>query len=421
MIPNRIFHLIALLILSLPSLHGQKLDNDAILGFRMPEGKTSFTIPFELIDNLVVVKVIMNRTLPLKFIIDTGVRTSILTEKTFTDLLNINYSRRIEIPVPGTQNFVDAFIAPNITLDINGLIGKGHAILVLEEDLLELKNILGHNVQGILGYELFSRFIIEINYQNQVMTLYTLKGFEKKNIANNKRFKRIPITIEDTKPYCIADIVQKNGTYISAKLMLDTGASHSILLIKESSTLIDLPEKRVYSHLGRGLGGDIKGYIGRVESLHLADFHFNDIITTYPEPQFYDQDTVKVYRNGTLGGGIFSRFRIVFDFIHGYVYLKKNKKYKKPFEYNLSGVVIKAKGLYLNTFEIISVRENSTAHSSGIEAGDMIVRINGQPTHNMQLDEVHSILNSKPNRVLRLELDRDGEYLVRKFRLERVI
>lgn len=420
MIIHKFSLIVALFLTSVLPLKAQKSDF-ALLGFRLPEGRNSHTVPFELIDNLIVVDIIMNNTLPLKFIIDTGVRTAILTEKTFTDLLNIQYSRIIKIPVPGTQNIVEAYIAPNISLDMNGMIGKGHALLVLEEDLLELKHILGHNVQGILGYELFSRFIIELNYQNKIMTLYNPKGFAKKNIANNNKFKRIPITIEDTKPYCMADVVLKNGTVLRAKLMLDTGASHSILLIQESDSSIELPEPRIYSHIGRGLGGDINGYIGRITSLQFADFKFTDVIATFPEERFYNMDTTRVFRNGTLGGGIFSRFRMIFDYVHGYVYLKKNSKFKRTFEYNMSGVVIKAKGLYLNTFEIINVRKNSTADKADIKAGDVITRINGLATFNMQLDEVHSILNSKPNRVLRLDLDRDGQYLVRRFRLVRVI
>jgi len=403
--------------------HAQDLEkvNIGVLGFSMPEGERSHTIPFELIDNLIVVNVVMNGTLPLKFIVDTGVRTSILTEKTFTDILNIKYSRKISIPVPGGQKVVDAYIAPNITMNLNGLVGKGHALLVLEEDLLELKNILGHNVQGILGYELFSRFIIEIDYQNKIMTLFTPKAFDKRNLNKRRKYHRIPITIEDTKPYCLTTIQLNDSTEVEVKLMLDTGASHAMLLDIDSHKDIYYPERKVFSHLGRGLGGDILGYIGRINALDFAGFRFKEVISTFPIKQFYDQGWDKIYRNGTLGGGIFSRFKIVFDFVNGYVYVKKNKKFRKPFEFNMSGIVIKAKGLYLNNFEIITVRENSTAALADIQKGDAILRINGHLASEMELGEVHSMLNSSPNRVLRLELFRNGENIKRKFRLARII
>ncbi|MCE2895924.1 MAG: hypothetical protein LW721_15935, partial [Flammeovirgaceae bacterium] len=48
-----------------------------VLGFSMPPGVEKVEIPIEIHNNLVVVPVIINNQLPLKFIIDTGVRTAI--------------------------------------------------------------------------------------------------------------------------------------------------------------------------------------------------------------------------------------------------------------------------------------------------------------------------------------------------------
>lgn len=394
-------------------------DND--LGYRLPDGRLKYTIPFELVNNLIVVKVVLNNTLPLKFIVDTGVRTSILTEKTFTDLLNISYSRKITIPGAGGQKLVDAYVATNITLDIEGVVGKGHALLVLEEDLLQLKNFLGHNVQGILGFELFSRFIIDINYKRQTMTLYEPEAFEKLHIERKKKFYAIPITVEDTKPYCYTKVTYYNGPTVTTKLMLDTGASHAVLLDENSNEDIQIPENNIYSNLGRGLAGDINGKIARLAQFDMGPFQFNDVITIFPEKSFYMQSYRRVYRNGTLGGGILSRFRVIFNFMDGYIYLKKNSSYRNGFDYNMSGVIILAKGLYLNSFEIVEVRENSEAEDADIKPGDLIIRINNHPTHSLELGEINGVFNSKPNRTIRLDLYRDGITIKRKFKLKRVI
>ncbi len=391
------------------------------LGFNLPEGKTKYSVPIELIDNLIVVKVVLNNTLPLNFIVDTGIRTAILTEKTFTDLLNINYSRKITIPGVGGQKLIDAYIASDVSLDIHGVKGTGHALLVLEEDLLQLKNFLGHNIQGILGYELFSRFIVEINYQNKTMTLYEPAAFEKKNIINKKKYYMMPITVEDTKPYCMARIVFYDGNEIKARLMLDTGASHALMLDEESSDKINIPDNKIRSYLGRGLGGDITGEIARIQMLNLGQFKFNHVIATFPDKQSYNHNIRKIYRNGTLGGGIFSRFKIIFNFMDGYVYLRKNSKYKDPFNYNMSGIIIKAQGLYLNTFEIVDVRDNSSAQKADIKVGDKIIRINNHPTFSLQLNEINGVFNSKPKRTIRLELSRDGQIIRRKFKLAQII
>ena len=391
------------------------------LGFNLPDGRTQYSLPFEVVNNLIIVKVVLNNTLPLKFIVDTGVRTSILTDKTFSDILNISYSRKITIPGAGGEKLVDAYIAPNIRLDIEGVVGNGHAILVLEEDLLQLKNFLGKNVQGILGFELFSRFIVDINYQNRVMTLYEPDAFARKKLEGRRKYLTLPITVEDTKPYCYADLVYRNGKRFKAKFMIDTGATHAILLDVNSSEEVDIPEPSIESHLGRGLAGDINGKIARLKKVDFDQFHFDEVICTFPEKEFYLQGYEKVYRNGTLGGEILSRFRVIFNFMDGYLYLKKNRRYRDSFDYNMSGVIVKAEGLYLNTFKILEVRRNSTADMADVKAGDVILRINNNASHSLKLNEINGIFNSKENKVIRLELLREGQVLQRKFKLERII
>src|SRR5437879_4458919 len=134
------------------------------LGFSLADGATKVQIPIEIHNNLVVVPVIVNNQLPLKFIVDTGVRTSILTQKIFSDILHLAYSKKYTIAGAGGENLVNAYITNNVTLDLPGVHGRGHAMLVLENDYLELRNSLGSDVHGTLGYELFSRLVITIDY-----------------------------------------------------------------------------------------------------------------------------------------------------------------------------------------------------------------------------------------------------------------
>src|SRR5687768_15162471 len=182
--------------LSVTNLQGQHL------GFRLTNGKKRVQIPIEVYNNLVVVPVVLNGALPLKFILDTGVRTSILTQKTFSDILNLHYSRKYSISGPGGDKLVDAYVTNNVSLDLPGVSGKGHAMLVLAEDYLELRNYLGTDVHGILGYELFSRFIVMIDYRNKRLTLMNPSGFKRK-----KGYEKISISVEDTKPYFTTQIV----------------------------------------------------------------------------------------------------------------------------------------------------------------------------------------------------------------------
>src|SRR5690606_12607009 len=206
------------------------------LGFSLANGKKKVEIPIEVYNNLVVVPVVLNGTLPLKFILDTGVRTAILTQKSFSDILNLAYTRKYSITGPGGEKMVDAYVTNNVSLTLPGVQGRGHALLVLEEDYLELRNYLGTDVHGILGYELFSRFIVEVDYERKLLTLTLPSAFKKR-----RRFQTIPIRIQDTKPYMTTSVVLDDGTQLTAKLLVDSGASHGLMLEPTSDRRIHVP------------------------------------------------------------------------------------------------------------------------------------------------------------------------------------
>lgn len=385
-----------------------------VLGFSLAEGRTRVQIPIEVHNNLVVVPVVLNGALPLKFILDTGVRTTILTQKTFTDILNLTYARKYTISGPGGIKVVDAYVTNNVSLELPGVQGRGHAMLVLAEDYLELRNYLGTDVHGILGYELFSRFIVQIDYEKKLLTLMLPKRFKP-----GRKFRSAAIRIEDTKPYLTTPIVLSDGTQLTAKLLVDSGASHGLMLEPSSDERIHVPDHVVSSVIGRGLGGEIFGKVGRINTLQLGKFELKNVIANFPDPNSYF-DSLKMgmtERNGAIGGEVLSRFTVIFDFPKEQIYLKKNSSFKKAFHYNLSGVTVKAKGARLNVFEITDVRKESVADKAGVQKGDVLVSVNGFPTTMLDLNTITGFFNLRPGKRIRLVLDRKGERLKMDFKL----
>jgi hypothetical protein len=382
-----------------------------VLGFVLEPGRKRVQIPFELQNNLIVVPVVVNGMLPLRFILDTGVQTAILTEKAFADILNLQYTRKYTISAPGAEKSVNAFVTNNVTLEMPGIRGMGHALLVLEEDYLELRNYLGTDVHGILGYELFSRFIIEINYERKIMTISTPARYR-----HGRNFETLRMTVEDTKPYINATVTLTNGAHLNAKMLVDSGASHGMLLDAGSDSLIVVPNNFVSSQIGRGIGGAITGKVGRIKSIELGKYELSNAIVNFPDPNSY-MDSLKLgstKRNGTIGGEILSRFTVVFNFPKEEIYIKKNTSFKKKFYYNLSGLVVKAKGSRLDVFEITEVRGESAAEEADILVGDNILAVNGISAKSLNLNQITGYLNSKPGRRITLELQRDGQILKRR-------
>jgi hypothetical protein len=403
----------AMMIMGFHSLFGQ------VLGFTLPHGKSKVQFPIEIHNNLVIVPMVLNGQLPLKFILDTGVRTTILTEKAYSDILNLVYTRKYTIAGPGGENLVDAYVTNNVSLDMPGVRGRGHAMLVLEKDYLELRNYLGTDVHGILGYELFSRFIVEIDYERRLLTVMVPERFHP-----GKRLQWLPITIEDTKPYVTVSLTLNDTTSLAAKLLVDSGASHGLFLETDSNPKIQVPEKNISSIIGRGLGGVIKGKIGRIKALQLGSYTLSHVITNFPDPDTYI-DTLKlsraVKRNGSIGGEVLSRFRVTFNFPGEKIYLKKNSAFKKDFYFNLSGLTVRAKGSRLKNFEVTDVRAESNAALAGVKLGDRIISINGLESSEMDLSLVNGFLNQKPGKKITLQIERGGKKQRIEFRLANII
>lgn len=402
-----IIFLILLLLLNIPA--------KAQYGFEFEKKNLKKVyVPFELYNNLIVVPVQLNDKLPMKFIVDTGIRTTILTEKIMSDALALTLNRKIILKGPGEQQIIAAHVANNITIKIPGVVGRGQALLVLEEDFLQLRNYLGVEVHGIIGYELFSRFVVEIDYNNHMLILHQSQSFEPK-----KNFERFPLTIEDTKPYIVTQI-KINGKTSQSKLMIDTGASHALLLEEDEEKDIIIPKRNIEANIGRGLGGPIRGRLARIDQIKIGDYVLKGVISSFPEEGQY-LDTVFFNRHGTLGGELLSRFRVVFDYSSENIYLKKTSGFRNKFEHDMSGIEMMAEGNNLKLFKIINVRDESPAFKAGVRSGDTLLFLNGVKSENLKLNQIYRLFHSKPGKKIRMVISRDGIERKVTYRLKRFI
>ncbi len=391
--------------------------NSQEMGFSLPEGRTKIRIPFEQFNNLIVIPVKINGDVTLKFILDTGVQYPILTEKFYGDLLNFEYPRKLMIQGPGIQDSITALVASNVSLTLPGGVksGKYQPFLVLENDYLQLRESLGTEVFGIIGYDIFSRFIVEVNYEENYLTLYEPEEFKVK-----KKYRKVPITLESTKPYIPVTVRNADQGSKELPLMIDTGASHS-LLINNPDEGSFLPEKNVPSVIGRGLGGEIFGHVGRVSSIQVDEFKLEQPIISFPLKGDYGSLAKKGSHHGTIGGEFLSRFNVVIDYHNQYLYLKKNHQFKREFEHDMSGMTIVANGEEFNSFRVIAVRYGSPAYEAGVRIGDVILSINGMTYASIELAGAHAMLRKSPGRKITLRVY-DGENTVKKtFTLERFI
>jgi hypothetical protein len=373
-------------------------------------------IPFENHNNLVVIQLVLNKTLPLKFILDSGVETTILTDRMITDMLQVQYDKQVKISTAGEVKEITAYIAGKVNLSLPGVMGTGQTLLVLEKDYLELKKYFGFNVHGIIGHELFRNFIVEVDYVSGRVILYDPAHFHA-----GKSYTSLPMKVEKGKPYVECSIELPDSTILPLRMLVDLGASHALLVETSNHPGIRVPEKHISTSIGKGLGGDIKGDICRIRSLSMGGFHFRDVICSMTN-EYYPADSGQtVRRDGTIGGDILSRFRVIFDYGNERLLLKPNNGYRKPFELDMSGLIISAEGDDINDFTIVDVMKDSPAASAGLKAGDVIIRINGNYYYELNLDEMLFELRAKEGRLIKMMVKRGGEVISASFRLKRLL
>ena len=376
-------------------------------------------IPFELHSNLVIIPVKVNDGEDLKFILDTGVRTAILTDKGYVDGIPKINDRTISLMGAGDQGEISAYVSSGVSFNLpEGVAAVGNSILILKDDYLQLDNFLGTRIHGILGYELFSRFVVEIDYMRQQIVLHRPDRFRPR-----RSFIEVPITIEDTKPYVNGvKLMTNDSTTITAKLMIDTGASHALMLNKAADERITVPARNISGYLGRGLSGEIYGRMARISQLGIDKFELEGVTTSFPEANAFSQSLFeRTHHQGNVGGSVLKRFRVIFDYANGKLYLKKNRLFRTEFEYNMSGMELMATGPLLATFLVSKIVKDSPADRAGLQEGDMIVSVNGKYPPELTLAMYNTIVSLKPKKKIRLKIFRNGDIIKKTFRLERVL
>ncbi len=336
----------------------------------------------------------------VNFLFDTGVKSNIFFSKTMADELDMQYTRKLNLVGADGTTVLSASVSPNNHFDLGPIEGIFQAILVLDEDFLELEKVIGIPVFGVIGHEFFKNNPVKIDYDNGVISFYKRSALKWRPLG----FRKTEIEILGNKPYVQSTIRQSNGPDLSSKLLIDTGANHGLLLNRETSDEIVLPEVTLQSDLGRSLGGDLFGFVGRVKRLRLNGLKFRNVITSYPEENEFSDVIIGTGRNGSIGSDVLNRMKIIMDYPRKRMLYKKGSRFSNEFKYDMSGLMVRVYSAESKRFYISQVREGSPAHQQGVQVFDEIISINKIPAPFWKLSDITDLLRSKEGEVISLEL-----------------
>jgi hypothetical protein len=375
------------------------------------------TIKFKSASNLIIIPVNINDSDTLNFILDTGVRFPIITELPFVNKLNLNYMMPVKIKGLDEGEGLTAYRSGNNTLHIDGLTAQNQQVQMIIDEDFQISHMLGIPVHGLIGFNLFKDYVVEIDYHNEKLTLHKPEYYKYRD---RKKDIIMPLLFDGTKPFVRTSIVTDELEEVHVKLLVDTGASDALWLSANSDENINIPQKHLETFLGRGLSGDLYGTKGRIDAIWVGPLLLTKPIVAFPESKLIDSLITQHDRNGTIGAEILRRFHVTVDYRNSRLTLRPTYRVKDDFNYNMSGMEVINPVPGLPVFTIADVTENSPAYYAGIQEDDQILSINSSSHQNLELNDINLLLQSKENKKIRVKVLRDGEEIKTSFELKKM-
>jgi len=417
-------------------------------GFLLPLDLEKDKIPFKLINNLVVIPVEVNGT-SLIFLLDTGVSSTIMFSVAEVDSLQLNNATSVKLKGLGEGGSIPALKSEKNTLKIGEAFDKDHTIYVIFDKSLNLSTRMGIPIHGIVGYEFFKSFVVETNYSSKKLSFYNPDTYQSKAC---KKCEHFDIIFQNKKAYIDIDVFASNFSK-ELTLLIDSGSSDAIWIFDDEDFIDNSLKNSFDDFLGQGISGGIHGKRTKLTKMRLGTFELKNVKAAFPDKESIGNIKFFKEREGSLGGDILKRFNIIYNYPNKSISLKKNKNFKAPFHYNMSGLTLKHDGVvlvsdksfkhnnektdvsgatnislsevynfYLAPRYIVSeIREGSPAALADVFVGDEIISVNGKDTHQYKLHELIGLFASKDGKKIMLKVKRNGTILKKKFYLKEIL
>ncbi|WP_175335433.1 aspartyl protease family protein [Polaribacter reichenbachii] len=410
-------------------------------------------ISFKLINNLIVIPLEINGK-KLSFILDSGVSKTILFNITKNDSIGLNNVEKVELLGLGNGESVNALLSKNNKVSVKNLVNYNETLYVILKDYFDLSSKMGITIHGILGYDLLKNFIVKINYKHKKIEFYNPKKYKYRKC---KKCEVFPLQFYRKKPYINVQLQldTDNKELVDVKLLIDSGGSDAIWLFEDTNEKIKTPKLFFNDILGEGLSGPILGKRSRISKIKLKSFELENPTVSFLDSLSTSNARKFKGRNGSIGAGILKRFVVWFDYPNKQITLKKNGSFTKDFNYNMSGLDIVYSGKQLvrqekltrnidgynqnvrtnnsvsfitsfsyrfrPSFKIKHVVPESPAAKAGLLKDDVILKINGIPSHSFTLSKINQIFQERDQKKIRILVDRNGQKIKFEFRLEKKV
>lgn len=356
-------------------------------------GARQAEVPFELFNNHIYIRATVNGQ-EVRMLVDTG-GLNILTQTA---------SKRLGLATGGTmagrgagEKQVDVGFAKAGSLEVGALKVRDPLFYIFDfDELLAVEDVA---FDGLIGFELFHRFIVRIDYAAQRLVLSDPAAFTAPPGAG-----RVPFVLEGRVP-----LIEGQIDGVAARIVVDTGSRASLTAASPfvaKQGLIAKYKPRFETVTGWGVGGAVRSSPVRFREIKLGDVAVGQVVGdlyTGAHGAFADPRA-----DANLGGGVLRRFTVTFDYGNRVMYLEPNARLAEHEVYDRSGLFLIRKG---DALEVAAVADGSPALKAGVRAKDLIREIDGVSVETRPLAAWRGHLRDRPagTRVV-LTLDQLGKH-----------
>jgi hypothetical protein len=360
--------------------------------------------------NQVRVPVSVNGSEAFSLILDTGMPTRgvLLRPTPRVDALGLKFpGAESSLSGGGSGPAVAARVAPAERIQVGE-----HEIAEVPVIVLPKDAGLPRDVDGVIGAELFDRFVVRVDVDAERLELFDPATYQPPSGSS-----AVPLRLRDRVAFVDARVTLGSQDAVTADLAVDLGAGHALWLNGGSNPKLAAPPGAIETTIGRGLSGPILGSIGRVRRVVIGDFAFENVVTVFPvrehqNPGGYD------FKDGFVGAELLTRFIVTFDYSTKRMLLERGSHFDDPFEYDMTGMVLNPQGI--DRRRVDSVLTGSPAEEAGVMEGDVLVAVDGQSLASLGMDALRSTFQRDGAEVV-VTLERDSNTIEKRFKLRRLI
>jgi hypothetical protein len=361
------------------------------------DAKTSFTLPFDLVDNRVFVEARLNGRGPFHLILDTG-SGGVTISTDVAQQLGLHVADAGEGQGVGEKT-VHAGAAKIAQLQIGELTFTDVDSNVM--DLSDAPQVFGTKpFDGIIGLPVFERMVVRHDYVNRILTFAAPDKFDYAGsgvIVHFERPRQIPV---------VAGMLDG----VAGNFGVDTGARSSLLLYGPFCQENNLQEKygaKLEGVTGWGIGGPVRSLLARASTLQIGEVSVRDLVIRLSAQK--TGLTASVAMAGLIGPDVLSQFDVTFDYTRTRIIFEKNKNYGRRDSYDRAGIWM-GQGKDGKHFTVVDVIAGGPGAAAGVKPGDEILAINGENTANLILPDVReSIRREAVGDKLTLLLETDSK------------